>query len=274
MGCSSDRLLVTKQDFAPDEEDVFEQFLEQYREALQPVEDGIDAWLEQASEEDLNSLANIRPEVRERVEEQHPEFENVFRDNGRDGARAGRATAARQHSLDVNFEVVPRRTLDELDEWVTVAAGSTLDTITEDASKWLRGAHKEGLSIDEISTQINELYEGQLEDHVARRAARTGTVATSNAGAHSAIEDSAAIAKQWVTNVDGREREDHADADGQVVGVDQSFEVGGIKMAHPGDPSAPIEQIANCRCAVVPLFEDDLSPEQVEEVESGNRIWL
>jgi len=140
----------------------------------------------------------------------------------------------------VAFDVVPDRTLDILDEWVDVAAGSTLETITEDSARWLRGAHKDGLSIPDIADKLNdELYDGRLEGYVAERAARTGTISTSNAGAHSAHEDAdSVVGEQWLTSIDGRERDSHAQAHQQVVAVGTSFEVGGVYLDHPGDPRA------------------------------------
>jgi len=57
--------------------------------------------------------------------------------------------------------------------------------------------------------------------------------------------------KMWVTRHDERVREEHAEADGQVVPVDEPFYVGGYPMKHPGDRSAPVHLTINCRCIVV-----------------------
>ncbi len=269
------RRVLTKQGFGPEEERAFRWWLDEYRDALGPVEDDIEAWLAGASEDDLASLESIRAEIESRVGNYANDFETVFREGSTRGAQAGRELTARRHQLDVSFDVVPERTLDVLDGWVEEAAGSTLETITEDSTRWLRGAHEEGLDIDDIADVINdELFEGRLEDHVAERAARTGTVATSNAGSHSAIEDSSAIAEEWLTSLDGRERETHAEANGQIVAVEQTFLVGDAELAHPGDPTAPIGEIVNCRCTVVPRFSDDLHEDEVEALENGERLKL
>ena len=58
--------------------------------------------------------------------------------------------------------------------------------------------------------------------------------------------------KVWEASIDGRERETHAEVDGDEVPIDQPFEVGGYQMMHPGDSSmgAPAEEVINCRCSV------------------------
>ncbi len=48
-------------------------------------------------------------------------------------------------------------------------------------------------------------------------------------------------------------RETHAEADGQVVPVDQPFDVGGESLDYPGDPSGSDAECCNCRCSVIYL---------------------
>jgi len=269
------RRVFSKTDFSPEEERAFQFFLDEYRDRLGPVESDIESWLAGATDGDLSSLQSIRSELEQRVGVYTADFDVLFREGGERGIEAGRQLAARRYNLDVAFDVVPQRAIDIVDEWAGVAAESTLETITEDSARWLRGAHEEGLGIDDIAEQLNdELFEGRLEDYVAERAARTGTVSTSNAGAHSAIEDSSAVAEQWLTAVDGRERSDHGEADGQVVAVDNTFAVGGVFLQHPGDPTAPVGQIANCRCSILPVFADELTHDQLAAIEAGERIFL
>ena len=268
------RRLLTKQEFSPEEERAFAWLLEEYHGRLEPIEDDIRDFLSGASEADLQSLDTIRTEIERRIGGYTSDFEVVFREGGRRGAEAGRELAARQFGLDIAFDHVPARTLSEIDDWVEVAAGSTLETITEDATRWLRGAHEEGLSIDEITEQLMDLDE-HLEETVAHRAARTATNSTARAGHHSAHEDApGVVAERWVSELRHNTREDHEDAHGQVVAVGQSFEVGGVYMAHPGDPGAPVGQLANCLCRAEPLFEDELTEAQLEAIEAGERIWM
>lgn len=57
--------------------------------------------------------------------------------------------------------------------------------------------------------------------------------------------------KMWVSRRDGRVRDTHIDADGQVVPVDATFTVGGYSMQYPHDSAAPAGETAGCRCVTV-----------------------
>jgi hypothetical protein len=59
--------------------------------------------------------------------------------------------------------------------------------------------------------------------------------------------------KTWVAILDDHTREWHADADGQEVPFDRSFEVNGEELDMPGDDSlgASPDNVCNCRCAMV-----------------------
>ena len=265
--------LLAKRRLSPEEQAVLSDWVADYQEALRPLRADLAGAL---ADMRLDNPGAIRGSVRSLVRELEAEFETVFHEGAREGARAGRALAVRRHDLAIDFDLVPRRVLDDLDEWVDVAVGSTLDTITDDASNWLRGAHEEGLDIDDIADRLNEeLFEGRLEDHVAERAARTGTVSTSNVGTHTAHEEApGVIAERWLATGDDRTRESHAAAHGQVVGVDRTFEVGGSFLRHPGDPRAPLEELVNCRCTTTPVFADDLTEAERKAIRAGHRLWL
>lgn len=66
--------------------------------------------------------------------------------------------------------------------------------------------------------------------------------------AMSAYRQGAHIDKVWITRLDDRVRHNHRDAEGQEVPFGAPFWVGGHPMQHPGDPTAPISETANCRC--------------------------
>ena len=55
---------------------------------------------------------------------------------------------------------------------------------------------------------------------------------------------------EWVSSRDGAVRDSHANLDGKVVTVGKEF---GYGLEYPGDPSAGVEQIVNCRCTTLPL---------------------
>jgi len=90
----------------------------------------------------------------------------------------------------------------------------------------------------------------------AIRAARTAVTAAENGGRQATYEKAAEMGiemqREWIATKDHRTREWHGTADGQRVGVNEAFTVGGEKLMFPGDRShgASGWNIYNCRCAV------------------------
>lgn len=56
--------------------------------------------------------------------------------------------------------------------------------------------------------------------------------------------------KRWVTMHDNAVRETHVVADGQIVRIAGTFDVGGFDLRFPGDPVGPAEIWINCRCVM------------------------
>lgn len=65
----------------------------------------------------------------------------------------------------------------------------------------------------------------------------------------------ATIKKKWQAILDSRTRDTHVAADGQTVGVNAKFTVGGYLAEYPRDPSLPIDETANCRCVSFHYWE-------------------
>lgn len=54
--------------------------------------------------------------------------------------------------------------------------------------------------------------------------------------------------KEWVAILDTKTRQDHAMADGQVVNLDDYFNIGGESLKYPRDANGSLAQTARCRC--------------------------
>jgi hypothetical protein len=61
------------------------------------------------------------------------------------------------------------------------------------------------------------------------------------------------FSRVWVSVLDERTRDWHAEADGQEVGADEPFIVNGEELDYPGDPNGSPENIINCRCVSLPI---------------------
>jgi hypothetical protein len=67
-----------------------------------------------------------------------------------------------------------------------------------------------------------------------------------------------AAGQEWISTRDERTRDDHADADGQVVTMGAPFEVGGEALLYPGDTGGDGGNVINCRCTVAFLTPKDM----------------
>jgi len=63
------------------------------------------------------------------------------------------------------------------------------------------------------------------------------------------------LKKKWRRSNRKDPRASHAAAHGQIQPVDQPFNIGGILMMFPHDPTAPLDEVINCGCIQVPHLD-------------------
>ena len=112
------------------------------------------------------------------------------------------------------------------------------------------------------TSQIDRMVARYRERYVKYRSeviARTESLRTVHQGNEEmyrqAVEtgklDAAELTRTWVTARDERVRSTHSTMGGQRRGFDEPFISGaGRQLRYPGDPSAPPEEIIQCRCAI------------------------
>lgn len=66
------------------------------------------------------------------------------------------------------------------------------------------------------------------------------------------------VQKRWTTTLDPRSRTTHVQANGQTVGMEEDFVVGGRQMAYPGDPRGGAANVINCRCVLLYVTPEDI----------------
>lgn len=110
----------------------------------------------------------------------------------------------------------------------------------------------DGLSRSEIADNIEAATGGRIGEARAGVIAETEVHSASNAGELDSIKAlDVPLDKEWLSMNDELVREDHAAANGERVGLDETFEVGEDQLQYPGDPEAPPAQTVNCRCIMV-----------------------
>lgn len=142
------------------------------------------------------------------------------------------------------------------------------DTTRLNVMRIIRHSYDEGLTIPDTAKAIRA---GMREASVARATliARTELAGAVNGGSVAATQIVSAATgipytKTWHTSVGAPypRHEDYEGLEGQTVGLDDYFDVGGYQLAFPGDPDGPPEEVCNCRCTVI---YTEASGDQTEE---------
>jgi HK97 family phage portal protein len=137
--------------------------------------------------------------------------------------------------------------------WLLNLSSTKVKQINDTTRTQLRQSLADGVeageSIPQIAKRIDQLY---LQDIIPNRStviARSEVVSSSNWASQTSAEGSGlALNKVWLATEDDRTRPAHAEADGQRVGMNEPFEVGGEKLMYPGDPDGSASNTISCRC--------------------------
>lgn len=134
----------------------------------------------------------------------------------------------------------------------------TLETVRDVVRDAVRSAITADGGLGSTSEQIRQALEsvkGNLNtmvDKLGTRSeliARTETTSIANGARTEEMKLQGVLEHRWITASDGEVRESHQ-VDGEIQTVGQPFTNG---LRHPGDPSAPVGEVANCRCTTSPV---------------------
>jgi SPP1 gp7 family putative phage head morphogenesis protein len=136
------------------------------------------------------------------------------------------------------------------------------DTTQEKLRAKIAASLQEGIDAGEgrgkLSNRIldatDDVYD-EMDRNRANTIARTESAATVNEGQFLTYRADGVEKKEWLATQDDRTRDSHAEADGQIVGIDESFKVGGDEMDAPGTGSDAGEN-CNCRCTILPVIPE------------------
>ncbi len=114
-------------------------------------------------------------------------------------------------------------------------------------SEYIAQMDRDGKSVQAIKQAITQFTN---ERSSWKQGLATSTTTAVIEGSRNAVMAKAGkyVKRKWMTVDDERVRASHRRADGQVRAGNIPFTVGGVKMMYPGDPTAPLEQVINCRC--------------------------
>ncbi len=131
---------------------------------------------------------------------------------------------------------------------VTKLSGSVTETTQQQIRDIITQARVDGVGVTELASRIrSQVFAPEMTSNRATTIARTETVGALNEGAWLKANAKGVFrAKQWVAQLDGRERDTHrtAASDGWIP-IDQPHSNG---LQYPHEPGAPAEEVINCRC--------------------------
>lgn len=167
--------------------------------------------------------------------------------------KAGQA-AANHYGLAVKFNVDNPHVMDALravENRITKINSTTYEYI----KAIIRNAYEDGETVASVATRIEALFDGFTRER-AETVARTETNGIVNAGAEESYRQSGVVERKgWLATQDPVTRDAHSEADGQIVGLNDSFLVDGEYLRYPGDPAGSAGNVINCRCAVEPVLD-------------------
>lgn len=137
---------------------------------------------------------------------------------------------------------------------VTEITGTTKDQAQAIIQKATEEAIADGLDESATAKLIRNRISnegGDLSRLRSRIIARTESHAASTASTQMAARTSGLpMQREWIASGGERTRGAHAEANGQKVGMDEPFNVGGELLMVPGDTNGSASNVINCRCAV------------------------
>jgi uncharacterized protein with gpF-like domain len=141
---------------------------------------------------------------------------------------------------------------------------SVTETTRQQIVNQITAGQNAGEGIAAIAKRISDNV-GIISRQRGALIARTETHGAANYGADGAARATGLkLRKEWVAagelpeSEGGRTRDDHWEADGQIVDMDQAFEVGGEMLMYPGDPAGSAGNVINCRCAISHVVDDGI----------------
>jgi HK97 family phage portal protein len=157
--------------------------------------------------------------------------------------------------------------------------GDHITSITETTRKRINSilsdSYEEQAAPGEIASRIRDVF-SDFSSGRAMTIARTETLSAVSLGQDLKAQEfkaqypkeAARMKRIWITAQDDRVRDTHAELDGQMVELGESF-ANGLKF--PRDPDGEAGEIINCRCTSIEYFPED-EEEIMNTLEEGSPL--
>ena len=142
-------------------------------------------------------------------------------------------------------------------------------TTYADIKQILKEGYDEGVGIDEMERHIRDKYK-QFNKVRSTRIAKTEMNGLVNGGAVEGHKQAGVTHKEWMSAFLATSRPWHMDADGDVVRIDEAFQIGGSRMMFPSDPGGLPEDTINCHCTYTAVMREEQHGKDLDD-DNGHR---
>ena len=156
-----------------------------------------------------------------------------------------------------------QQVISTLQQNALLVVSEIVSTTVATASGVIAAGMQDGLEPTEIADAVGKRIGGSNATArgmtIARtevgKAANTATFERADKAADE-LQDEIVVKYEWISTNDGRVRDDHKHANGQIIDRGEKFRVGGEKMRYPQDPRASAKNVVNCRCVMGVIVEE------------------
>ena len=131
------------------------------------------------------------------------------------------------------------------------------DTTYEEIKRILSQSYEDGAPLAQTERAIREQFD-MFSKVRSTRIAKTEMNGVVNGGQWLADKQAGVDSKMWISANLPTSREHHIAASGQVVGIDDLFQVGGSRLRWSSDSAGPAHDVINCYCTYQGVFKEDL----------------
>jgi hypothetical protein len=200
------------------------------------------------------SLESFKDDFTSTLKQHYRKVAWTFKDNIREGGKAA------SYSQEEAARLIDSKLIDYIHTRSKKQSGYILSTLEDNIDSDIHTIRVEAAAsgMQTSPSEIAAKVKKKLMDGASGEAARIATTETQDMAEHSKLteaqvlnsKDPSGIEKYWKATLDEITRIAHIFADGQVVGLDETFIVGAQEMLRPGDSSlgAELWNIINCRC--------------------------
>jgi SPP1 gp7 family putative phage head morphogenesis protein len=182
-----------------------------------------------------------------------PEFQQRLWSAMRGGLTDALQTAGTQFNEEIGKDDPFRQPPQEVQQFLANRE-NRISGASKEVFDRIKAELQEGIDAGESMAKLTDRVKGAFNDvsrSQAQRIASTETSAAYGTARQSAMRQAGIQKREWLTSGNDNVREAHKIAEGQQVGIDEPFSVGGEHLLYPGDPSGSPDNVINCHCVAV-----------------------